>query len=472
MRILLANSYFLERDANEQKIMKPYPPLGMLYITAVLKEAGHEVRIFDGTFRSPAEFRKDLAGSKPDLVGIYANVITREISLEMTREAHEQKLPVILGGPDPTGDADEYFAAGAMAVVRGEGEHTMLDLANRFQEQGPELDLRAVPGLLVGNGDKPIGTEDRPRISDLDSLPFPDRTAIDLEQYMKAWKDRHGYSSLSLITSRGCPFNCTWCSKEIFGCLFRQRSPENVIEELELLKAQYGPDQLWFADDVLTLNKKWALKLTGAMADAGIDIPFECLSRVDRVDEEVVAGLERAGCFRLWYGAESGSDKIVENMRKDFTVDQVMESVKFSMDAGIEVGLFILIGYPGEKLADLVKTLKMIRKLAPHYCGSSVAFPIKGTQFYDDVRHLLAPDYAWSRRNENRLSFRGRYPALFYWFAVRLIHNWATFWSVRARKDPAATRLLRAVKFLVAGCGVFTLGFLFELKQKFSPGKS
>ncbi|MHC4945617.1 MAG: B12-binding domain-containing radical SAM protein, partial [Planctomycetota bacterium] len=413
--------------------------------------------------------REHLNAGKPDLVGIYANVITREISLDMTREARELKYPVVLGGPDPTGDADAYLEAGAMAVVLGEGEHTMLDLADRFQEKGPELDLNAIPGLLLPNGDKPIRTEGRERINDLDSLPLPDRTAIDLEQYMKAWKNRHGYSSLSLITSRGCPFNCTWCSKEIFGCLFRQRSPENVIAELKHLKEQFKPDQLWFADDVLTLNKKWASKLTRAMVDAKIQIPFECLSRVDRVDEEVVEDLKRAGCFRLWYGAESGSEKIVKNMRKDFTVSQVMESVKFSMEAGIEVGLFILIGYPGEKLVDLLKTLKMIRKLAPHYCGSSVAFPIKGTQFYDDVRHLLSEDYAWSRRNENRLSFRGRYPALFYWFAVRLIHNWAAFWSVRTRKDSVPKRLLRALKFVVAGCGVIAIGTLYELKQKFSP---
>ena len=244
-----------------------------------------------------------------------------------------------------------------------------------------------------------------------------------------------------------------------------------MIEELELIKAEYAPDQLWFADDVLTLNKNWTLELTREMKERGLTTRFECLSRADRVDAEILQSLKDAGCFRVWYGAESGSEKIVKAMGKGFTVEKVKESVALTMNTGIEAGLFILIGYPGETLGDLLKTMGMIRELKPHYCGGSVAFPIKGTQFYDDVRHLLSEDYAWSRRNENRLSFRGRYPRMFYWFAVRLLHNWSSFWSVRSKGLPLTRRLLFALKFVVAGAGTIGIGSVWGVVQKLRPAR-
>ncbi len=483
MKVLLANSYFLERDANEQKIMKPYPPLGMLYITAALKQAGHAVEVFDGTFSTFADFGASLQQVKPDLVGIYANVITREAAIEMARQARAARLPVIFGGPDATGDPEEYLGTGALAVVRGEGEHTAVELVAHLDAAVPAADLRSIAGLIISNGNGPQKTAERPRIDDLDSLPLPDRGAIDLQRYVEAWRQRHGYSSLSLITSRGCPYHCTWCSKEIFGEAFRQRTPENVLAEIKQLEENYGPDQLWLADDILTLNQKWVSRWSQGMVEQDLVIPFECLSRVDRVDADTARDLKRAGCFRVWYGAESGSERVVKSMRKDFDTQRVRESIRITKEAGIEVGLFILMGYPGEKLRDLLQTMGMIRELAPHYCGGSVAFPIKGTQFYEDVRHMLAPDYAWSRRNENRLSFRGRYPVIFYWFAVRLLHNWSSFWSCRSRPprqqpatgmppapgDSPITRLLKVIKFTVAGTAVIIIGLWFDLKQKLMP---
>jgi len=459
MKILLANSYFLERDSNELKIMKPYPPLGLLYVTAVLKEAGHTVEVFDGTFNVYNDFKVHLDRFKPDLAGIYANVITREIALEMVKETRGKKAPVVLGGPDPSGDGAAYLESGALAIVRGEGERTMLDLVTRLETDGMTAGLEDIPGLILRGNETLHTTDERERIENLDTLPLPDRSALDMERYLDAWKKRHGYGSMSLITSRGCPYRCTWCSKEVFGETFRQRSPDAVVSELKWLRAQFQPNQYWFADDILTLNRKWILTLTHRMKEEGMAVPFECLSRVDRIDLEVVEGLKEAGCFRIWYGAESGSEKVVKNMRKDVTVVKVRESVKVTKRAGIEVGLFILLGYPGERLLDLLKTLKMIRELSVHYCGSSVAFPIKGTPFYEEVRHLLAPDYAWSRRNENRLSFLGRYPSLFYWFAVRLVHNWSTFFSCRKEEKTLPGQMMRVLKF--------TLGF-FKFNRKLS----
>lgn len=473
MKLLLANSYFLENDLNEQKIMKPYPPLGLLYVASTMKEHGHEVELFDGTFRSPSDFKDSLASDKPDIVGIYANVITKEASLEMTRQAREAGLPVVLGGPDPSGDPDAYLEAGAHAVVCGEGELTFKELVSAIERDGLDADLTKIPGLaLQGSGNGCVRTMKRDRIQDLDTLPHPARELIDMKGYVEAWRDRHGYSSISLITSRGCPYRCTWCSKEIFGFLFRQRSPQNVLEEIRWIIEEYKPDQLWFADDILSMKRSWVLELTQGMVREGLTIPFECLSRVDRVDREIVESLKEAGCFRIWYGAESGSDEIISNMKKDFTVAKVRESIKMTMDVGVQAGLFILMGYPGERLSHFLKTLGMIRDLSVHYCGGSVAFPIKGTQFYEDVKHLLAPGYSWSKRNENRLSFQGRYPRIFYWFAVRLLHNWASFFSVRTRKDGFVKQIVRSIKFSVAGAGLMVVGMAYDLKQKLFSGKT
>jgi anaerobic magnesium-protoporphyrin IX monomethyl ester cyclase len=472
MKILLAHGYYLANDLNERKFMKPYPPLGLLYISSALKKAGHTVQVFDSTFRSPADYRNELAGFEPELVGLYANIITREAVLEMLGVTRELGYPAIVGGPDPTGDGDAYLQAGILAVVRGEGEQTATELVGHLERNGMDSDSSAIPGLFLLRNGSTVDTGARERVSTLDELDHPDRGAIDLNQYLEAWRNHHGYSSVNLITTRGCPYHCTWCSREIFGNGVRQRSTENVLEELEMITAEYQPEQIWFSDDVLTLNKKWTLELTSEMKKRGLTTRFECLSRVDRVDAEILQGLKDAGCFRVWYGAESGSEKMVKAMGKGFTVEQVKESVALTMKTGIEVGLFILIGYPGETVFDLLKTMGMIRELKPDYCGGSVAFPIKGTPFYDDVRHLLSEDYAWSRRNENRLSFRGRYPRLFYWFAVRLLHNWSSFFSVRSRTLPIWKRFVYGLKFIVAGAGTIGIGIPYWAMQKILPERS
>jgi radical SAM superfamily enzyme YgiQ (UPF0313 family) len=469
MKILLANSYYLAQDANERKIMKPYAPLGILYLSAVLKKADHEVRVFDSTFLAFSDFSRCLDGFHPDLVGIYGNIITRETALAMVQESRGKSYPVVAGGPDPTGEPAPYLEAGALAVVRGEGEDTLAALAALLDREGPGASLEGMPGLWIGGNGGAHATAPRERIDDLDMLPLPDREAIDLAQYIRAWKNKHGYSSLSLITSRGCPYQCKWCSKEIFGSLVRQRSPASAAEEIRHLCERYEPDQLWIADDVLTLNREWTLAFTDLVIKQGSPVPFECLSRVDRIDEEIADGLRRAGCFRIWYGAESGSVRVIENMKKDFTRRQIRQSVHLTKKAGIQAGLFILIGYPGERLIDLLKTLMMIRDLAPHYCGSSVAFPIKGTPFFEDVKDILMPGYAWSRRNENRSAFRGRYPSLFYWFAVRLVNNWSAFWRAGDRRDSAVKRAAQGMKCIVAGAAVLAIGGVYELKHKLFP---
>ena len=186
-------------------------------------------------------------------------------------------------------------------------------------------------------------------IADLDAQPFPDRAAIDQHAYVDVWRKHHGSGSVSLITARGCPFTCTWCSHSVFGYSHRRRSPANVVDEVEHIVATYAPDQLWYADDVFTINHKWLFEYAAEMERRGLRLPFETISREDRLNEEIIQTLARMGCYRLWIGAESGSQRVLDAMKRRTNAERVRSMVHLLQKYGIEVGMFIMLGYDGEE---------------------------------------------------------------------------------------------------------------------------
>jgi len=466
--ILLTHGYFLSADKVEQRVMKPYPPLGILYLSAWLKRAGFQVEVLDTTFSDPVAYHARLAELRPKSVGIYATVITRQNVLRMTGDAAGLGLPVIVGGPDPAQYLEQYFRAGAKAVAIGEGEETLEQWLRLMLEKGADAaELEGVAGLVLPRKDgPPHRTAARPAIRDLDSLPWPDRGAIDFSPYLRNWRRCHGEASVSILTARGCPFDCAWCSREVYGHSHRQRDPEDVARELKQIKDQYQPDAVWIADDVLTLNRKWVPRFVEAVEAADAVVPFECLSRVDCVDRETIAHLKRIGCFRIWYGAESGAQHVIDRMNKKFTLDQVRESTAFTKAAGIEVGHFIMLGYPGETRRDILATIRFLKETRPDHFGPSVAFPIKGTIFYQEVQDRVVEDQVWSQRNQNRLMFRGRYPALFYWFAVRLVNNEVPLFNrfLPGWRDPRnlVRALLAGIKSVICRAGMLTVHLLYR----------
>lgn len=460
--ILLVNSYLLSNDLNEQRVMKPYAPLGIQYISSYLKSKGHHVDIFDGTFRSIPEFRSTLERLKPKVVGIYANVITKETALAMSALAKQHNAAVLVGGPGPVIDTDAYFASGVDVIVRGEGELTVEALIN-LNDLSDSEELQQIDGIIFKKNGRIVRTKDRKLIEDLDTIPLPDRESINIQRYMDAWKGKHGVSSVQILTARGCPYTCTWCSKEVFGNIYRKRKIEKVIEEIQLIKEKYNPDQLWFADDILTLKRDWILEFSSRVKEKNLAIPFECLARVDLVDEEVLAALKSIKCFRIWYGSESGSQKVLDSMKKKFTVEDVYRAGRLTKEAGIEVGFFIMIGYPGEEIADINKTIDMLKRLEPDYCGSAVAFPIKGTEFYKSVEDKIITKLEWKQRNENRLAFKGRYPKIFYWFAIRLINNVLPWQRLLKDKKKNAIKIVATfIKMLVCKTGMLITGHQFS----------
>ena len=228
MDILLSNGYFIAEDEHEQKVMKPYPTLGLLYISSHLKTKGFAVDLYDSTFETLADFRAYVRQTRPAVVGLYCNLMTKQNILKMIRICHDAGARVILGGPEPPYYAAEYLNFGADVVVIGEGEITLEELIPHLAQHGPHR-LESILGIVFRNqAGEIVKTAPRPQISDLSNQPWPDRAAIPMSRYLETWKTHHGLSSVSLITSRGCLSTCTWCSHSVFGETHRPRSPTEL----------------------------------------------------------------------------------------------------------------------------------------------------------------------------------------------------------------------------------------------------
>ncbi|MBL8166416.1 MAG: cobalamin-dependent protein, partial [Anaerolineae bacterium] len=257
MDILLAHGYFLFEDPHERKVMKPYPPLGILYISSYLKKQGFSVGVFDSTFSSLDAFKALVERERPPVVGIYTNMMTKRNVLAMAQHCKQLGLTVILGGPEPPYYAADYLARGADIIVKGEGELTLAELLPHLARHGLN-GLGAINGIAFRDGDgKLVETLPRAFIPDLSANPWPDREAIDIPAYVRVWKEHHGKSSVSVIQARGCPYTCRWCSHSVYGNTHRRRTPEDAANEVLWIKEQYNPDLIWYADDVFTINYRW-----------------------------------------------------------------------------------------------------------------------------------------------------------------------------------------------------------------------
>jgi radical SAM superfamily enzyme YgiQ (UPF0313 family) len=431
MDILLSHGYFIAEDEHEQQVMKPYPPLGLLYISSHLKSKGFDVGFYDTTFSSVADFERHVRETRPGLVGLYCNLMTKQQVLKQIRLCKEVGAAVVLGGPEPVSYAAEYLESGADIVVSGEGESTLEELIPHLSGKGTN-GLERVSGIVFRNGDGQIvRTPVREQIRDLSAQPWPDRAALDMGAYLDTWKTHHGMSSVSLITARGCPYTCNWCSHSVFGFSHRRRTPEDVVEEVAWIAEEYDPDQLWYADDVLTIQPRWFLKYAELLKERGLRIPFECISRADRLNEKIVEALDDAGCYRLWIGAESGSQRILDAMERKTDAADIRLKTRMLQERGISVGMFIMLGYEGEEVADIEETVHHLKRANPDVFLTTVAYPIKGTKYHDMVEERILTHHDWEARTDRDLSVSGRYSPQFYEQATRWMVNEVNFHKAR-----------------------------------------
>ncbi len=431
-RVLLTHSYFYRLDQKQWQDARPYPPLGTLLAAAVLREAGHEVRVFDtGLRHSPEELVPELRGWAPDMLVVHDdgfNYLTkmclttmREAAFRMIALAKEAGCKVAVNSSDATDHATEYLAAGADAIILGESEAALTDLVERWSRNAS---WRDVAGVTFREGDVVTSTPKRPVMRDLDALPLPAWDLVDIAPYRAIWQASNGYFSLNMATTRGCPFKCNWCAKPIYGNRYNSRSPEHVVRELELLDALHGPDHIWFADDIFGLKPGWVQRFRDLLIERGLKIRYKIQSRVDLLlESDTIDALAASGLEEVWVGAESGSQHILDAMDKGTTVEQIAEATRLLKARGVRVCFFLQFGYLGETEADVEKTIRMVEQLMPDDIGVSVSYPLPGTPFHEKVKADLVTKANWTDSDDLAMLFRNRHKPAYYKRLHRYVHK-------------------------------------------------
>jgi anaerobic magnesium-protoporphyrin IX monomethyl ester cyclase len=465
--ILFTHSYFLRFDPKEYRAMAPYPPLGTLYAASVARRLGYSVALFDSMLaRAESEILPLLRKHEPKIVVVYDddfNYLTkmcltrmREAAFLLSRMAHDAGCIVVVHGSDPVDHLPEYFANGADYVLCGEGEQSLGELLDALL--GGVCDPRTVRGVAFSTEEGVQRTPERDVMKNLDLFPFPAWDLIDAGLYRSLWVKHHGHFSVNMVTTRGCPFHCNWCAKPLYGQVYNSRSPENVIDEMLLLRSSLRPDHIWFCDDIFGLKPGWVREFSREVVRRRAVVPFKCLARVDLLlQDDMITDLRTAGCTSVWVGAESGSQKILDAMEKGTTVAQIHEAARRLKSAGIRTGFFLQYGYPGETREDIESTLAMVHDCRPDDIGISVSYPLPGTKFFSNVRGTLGQKHNWVDSQDLDLMFPGEFHPDFYRALHRLTHKRLRMWQgfdqarelLRApwRVSPAALRRIAAMGY-------------------------
>lgn len=447
MKILLTHGYFLSEDMKEQAIMKPYVPLGILSVSAYLEQKGFDNDIFDSTFSTFDKLCAHLLDQQPDVVGMYTNLMTRINVIRIIKfirsKSELSHTKIILGGPEVRQHAEPLLKIGADVIVIGEGEESMLEVIQSVSIG--RSDLSEVRGIQWkdATGAQKIN-EERQLLKDINLLPFPNRKKVDLQKYFDTWKNAHGESSVSVSTMRGCPYTCKWCSRAVYGMSYRRRSAELVADEIEELQRNYTFDSIWFVDDVFTINAKWMREFAAVIAKRKLKIRYEIISRSDRLNEEMLDLLAQSGCFRIWIGAESGSQNVIDAMDRRVDVKNVRDMIQLTRKKGMEAGTFIMLGYPGETESDIKETVNHLVQSNPHHFTITLAYPIRGTELFEETKHNFTHVGEWETSTDRDIDFKRTYPRRYYDYAIRYVVN-TVKWKT-AKSDP----FLRRMRYLAA----------------------
>ena len=419
--VLLIYPYFLPR---RDKSVFRFPPLGVGYVAASLRNAGYHVEIMDCTFLDRKSAMEKALRINADIVGIYSMVTMREDSITLAKVLRNRCDLLIAGGPLPSSDPipfTDYFDV----VVKGEGEQAILEVLNAYREN---RDLEAIPGIAFRRrndsqsgkqGSQVILTCQRQLQTNLDMLAFPARDLFPNEMYLEYWRRRSGSTKTTIITTRGCPFSCEFCSNAVFGVSYRERSPENVVDEVEQTLS-LGYDYIHFADDVFTLNRERLSRICAEIKTRGLHFKWECLGRVDSIDANIANEMKEAGCDRIFFGIESADDSILRLMNKKITVERSRQALEIARRVGIRTGAFFILCYPGETNDTVLRTVRFATTLPLDYLSFTLPYPLPGTVLFDRVKGNITKEWRGygGFLTEHSLTFSGDFSEAKMKFAV------------------------------------------------------
>jgi anaerobic magnesium-protoporphyrin IX monomethyl ester cyclase len=401
--VVLVYPYFNEE---RDKSIFRYPPLGIGYIAAVLQQEGIKVRVLDCTFSTPDRALSVIRTFRPKILGIYSMVTMNHHARWLAQQLRNDVELLVAGGPLPTLVPDTFMDLFDV-VVLGEGEYTFLELVQAHLDSRP---WDKIPGIAYAPHAKHIQLNDRRELEpDLNKLPLPAREMFPNQGYKKYWKRYHGYTATNLISSRGCPYNCDFCSSPIFGRSYRERSADSVCAEMVEIES-LGYERAFFSDDCFTLNPKRVRQVCESLIKENLDLKWMCLSRVDTLSRDMAAIMAKAGCAQVFFGIESGSPRVLQIMNKRINLDSVRHAIAASHNAGIKTGGFFILGYPGETNESLLETLRFSSRLSLDYLSYSFPYPIIGTGLYEKVAHVInQPEWRKQKGHASRhqLLFEG-----------------------------------------------------------------
>jgi anaerobic magnesium-protoporphyrin IX monomethyl ester cyclase len=425
--------------------MQPYMPIGTLYAAAALRGNGFSVVAFDSMLEAPsAGFGERLAAHRPSIVAVYEDDFNflskmcltrmREVAWEIAQAARAVGAITIVHGSDSTDNPALFLQNGFDYVLCGEAEETLVRLCASIlrAEEAPEID-----GLvkLDQHGQPVRSSQKLSKNPAWSELSFPARDLIEMAPYRAAWLDAHGYFSMNMVSSRGCPYRCNWCAKPISGNIFHLRPAAAVAEEMRQLKVEAKVDHIWFGDDIFALNHHWMEEFAAEVTKKNAAVPFKIQSRADLMSEQTVQHLKTAGCAEVWMGVESGSQAVLNAMDKGLSLPSVITARNLLKKAGIRTCYFLQFGYPGEAWTELQETIAFVRETRPDDIGISFSYPLPGTPFYERVQAELGQKRNWTDSDDLCIMFNAAYKTDFYRAVRDALHAEVDSWRNPEESD-------------------------------------
>lgn len=392
-----------------------FHPLGIAQLSALLRQQGMNTTIIDLTFRNPDEALMEISEIKPRVVGIYVMLTMIGNALDLARKirAISPETLLVCGGPMPT-LRPEQFSRDFNLIFRGESILSFPLFCKDFLDAGGISDVLShherYPGISMRDmqTNKVIKTPAKATDKALiNQLPIPDRTDFDHDSYQKFWLEKEGITYAGIMTTYGCPYNCDFCAKPIFGHNFRRRGIDNIIEEIHDIKS-FGYEGLWIADDCFTLDLNHVRAFCERMIRDDLRMKWTCLSRTEPIPLEDVKLMQRSGCSKVFFGLESGSDEVLILMNKHSTVEAAEKMLDLFTRCGIETAGFFMVGYPGETYETIETTFAWALKLPLNEISFTIPFPLPGTKLFEKVCGIKDNE-DWSYENENRMIYQSEF---------------------------------------------------------------